>query len=245
MKKSIMAAFAAIFLGAACVGFAACGAGGPDAKSVEGIEVTEEQWNEAIRYFNRTDAECVIRVSSNETVKEGDKTVNTAGTGEGRVKGGKAYVKRSVKMSGNGIGDGEGYIMSREKADEIEKDVIEYYGLFEDGKNYYYTKNNDGDWGKFSLGGDSYNVAAALLLDGIGGFPRYDDEFECSAEDKGYIVKNSPKKVLKFGKVGDDVRLVAVYQYGEEINGETFSKLEVNCVISYTNVADITLPNVG
>lgn len=52
--------------------------------------------------------------------------------------------------------------------------------------------------------------------------------------------------VLKFGKVGDDVRLVAMRMLFEDqtAEGETGEVGECSYIFSYTGVADIDLPSV-
>lgn len=70
---------------------------------------------------------------------------------------------------------------------------------------------------------------------------------------KGYVCKPAIEHapsiityILKFGKVGDDVRLVAMRMLFENqtAEGETGEVGECSYIFSYTGVADIDLPSV-
>lgn len=223
MKHKLLFGFATAAMAAVmCVGFAACG-GGPNAKSVKGEEITEEQWNSFTDVFEKEDAKYTIETSvKTETDDASGSTTLTL-----IQNGAKSYYK--LEASGKSAGD---------KVEHTEESYVEY----KDGKYTVYTKGEDGKWTSEEENYSPYDYTDTLgpLTGMMTQLVSY-AAFEYSADQKGYVLKNLPEgatsPVLKFDKDG---RLVAIYYAYDTEQGS----MELNLVIDY-DAKDITLPTVG
>ena len=177
------------------------------------------------------------------------------GTGSFRYKDGKGYTKSSGTIVGEVLEEGA-YVDS---FPEYFIDMLssrlnseEYYSV-EDGVNFHYTKDEEGKWKKEAQLGTSPTQSFEFYFNYLSF-----ENFKYSEEEKGYVGKpvideslsSTPLSnytfVLKFGKVGDDVRLVAMRMLFEDqtAEGETGEVGECGYFFSYTGVADIDLPSV-
>lgn len=223
MKHKLLFGFATAAMAAVmCVGFAACG-GGPNAKSVKGEEITEEQWGKFTDYFEKEDAKYTIETSVETKSDDGSGTTLMTFTQDGA----KSYYK--VEVNGK-VGD--------KKVD----DVSEVYVEKKDGAYVVYEKGEDGKWTSEEEGYSPVDYMSTLgpISEMASTLLSY-SAFEYSADQKGYVLKNAPEgttsPVLKFDKDG---RLVAIYYSYEVEQGS----MEFNLVVDY-DAKGITLPTVG
>lgn len=238
MKKlliGISAALCAVIMGA-CL--AACA---PDAKDVTSIEVTEEEWNAAFEYLYKDDAVYTMTSISQVEIRCVDGTITGCDTyicnrNKNKTKDAETLTydfpdslkEMAQSMFGSDVESG--------KTAEVET-----YGEAKDGEYYDYYKV-DGKWIK-SKGYVSYELLSRLLSGNNMSYSYY----EFNAEKKGYVRNDledsSESPVVKFGKVGDEVRLIAVYTLLNNTQGEISQTAESNVTISYSS-PEITLPTV-
>lgn len=257
MKKILAGIAVGVCAAVMCVGLAACG---PDAKeaakNAESIEVTEQEWNDALGYFQKDDAEFAAEGRMEEFPGVYSDYIGyllKTGTDSFRYKDGKGYMKSSGSIVGEVLEEGAYVDSFPEYFIDMVSSMLnseEYYSV-EDGVNFHYTKDEEGKWKKEEQLGtsptQSYQFFDYLPF----------ENFEYSEEEKGYVgkpaIESAPSfgvlnitYILKFGKVGDDVRLVAMRILFEDqtAEGETGEVGEGSYIFSYTGVADIDLPSV-
>ena len=232
MKKVLIWITAAACAAVMCDGLVACGSG-VNAKDVKSIQVNEDEWNSAFAYFDSETPEFSVEMSTEQTTKASGQNATMTGTLSFRIKDGKTYGKMESKVSGNAAGGSANANGSEEEYTATENDVF-----------CVYSKGDDGKWTRTEHGTSTF----ISMLSGLVYGPDFSD-FEYSEENKGYVAKNTeaglPVTVYKFGKVGNDVRLVAIYSHSETKVETVETSFTANYVVNYNNVADITLPTVG
>lgn len=263
MKKILAGIAVGVCAAVMCVGLAACG---PDAKeaakNAESIEVTEQEWNDALGYFKKDGAEFAAEGRMEEFPGAYDDYIGyllQTGTGSFRYKDGKSYIKSSGTIVGEVLEEGAYVDSFPEEFIDMASSALntEYYFSVEDGVYFLYTKDDEDKWKKE----DSLGVSPIRSYEFYFNYLSFEN-FKYSEEEKGYVGKPAIDEslsstpfskliskytfVLKFGKVGDDVRLVAMRMLFEDqtAEGETGEVGECSYIFSYTGVADIDLPSV-
>ncbi len=254
MRKNFVLGFTSIALAAGmCVGLAGCG--GVDAEGVNGVEVTEKEWNAALSYFEEEDAvytieyenftsedlECVYldeSLSGGYTNTMYYKAVKNAE---------KEYLKKAEKaeLSGDSKKIMKALDIERKEADEEE----ETYAERTEKAYAIYSQNDDGEWEKKSSNYSLMEFAISMLTSDISFSYK---AYEYSAEMKGYILKDALKMaafenalyVLKFN---DDGKLSAIYFESEKTSKTSgwsrTTTTRLNIVFAY-EADDIEIPNV-
>ena len=240
-KRAVISAVAGIALaGVMCVSFAACGGGGADAKSVKGEEVTKEVWDAAFDYtkFEETYANFKLEESVESVVDAmGIYKVTSTGDTTYTFADKLTYVKGKAKTK-----------ISGDVPSEVKKllgdGTVEYeYYADKDGK---FIEKKDGEWKEVNTSSSleleySYTTATDKLMSMVYRLPSMDfEDYEFSAENKGYVAKEADEGefyVLKFV----DNKLAAVYVEitFEGMTGKT--ELTYNYVMTYGGQS-VTLP---
>lgn len=228
MKKFLFGFTAAALAAVMCVGLVGCG-GGPDAKSVKGEKITEEQWNACLDVFEKEDSKYTVEISVEGSGEAAGNKMSADITLTAIKNGPKASLTMDSVEEANG-----------QKAEEHREGVSE----LKDGKYTLYEKK-DGKWTSTESGGPVVTLDAVLMITGINlGSMRFSD-YKYDADQKGYVLANAPAgmptPVIKFNKDG---QLIAVYEeYNVDAEGVK-SESEINIVITY-EAEDITIPTVG
>lgn len=246
MKKLLFGFTAAALAAVMCVGLVGCG-GGPDAKSVKGEKVTEEQWTKAIEGLQKDDAVFTIEYLEEQSQKASGTIMgkDMSGTSERTCSitaiknGSKEYVKMSDEEKSTGAA-ADAAEAAGEPAEF--KEESETYAELKDGKYTVYEQNDDGKWEKDENGHSI--IPFRSLISEVGSL-NYGD-YEYSEENKGYVLKSAGENpyVIKFDKDG---RLVAIYcgyekEY-DEMGVSASTSYELNIVITY-EADEITIPSV-
>lgn len=228
MKKVLFGFTAAALAAVMCVGLVGCG-GGPDAKSVTGEQIEDEQWQASLDIFDEEDAKYTI-----ELLVEADETVQGQSVHEEmNVTAVKNGPKASLKMEGVSKGGGTTVNKSDESVSELK-----------DGKYTLYTKGSDDKWTSEASSKPAFSIQGIMLIAHINLSTWNFADYKYDEAQKGYVLVNAPQgtnPVLKFNKDG---QLVAVYVEYEGTLAGISMQLEVNMVITY-DAKDITIPTVG
>lgn len=250
MKHKLLFGFATAAMAAVmCVGFAACG-GGPNAKSVKGVEVTEEQWDKAFDYLTADDSVFTIEYKEERNSKSKGEllgvdmsgTYTRTATISAVKNGAKEYVKMTdaEKYKGKIVDTMEAAGQPTETNEEEER-----YSEYKDGAYTVYTKGDDGKWSTSTgVSGVVPLLEIASELDSLS----Y-SAYEYSADQKGYVLKGSTEEdhpvVVKFNKDGQLVAIYCGYSEKHDEGGISGSvKYALNIVIDY-DAKDVNLPSVG
>lgn len=220
-----------ILLSAAlCISLAGCaGAEGEnhaieEAKKVKGIEVTEEEWNEAMTYFQRADAEYSTKFE-------------WRAEGEGGQFYRRVWIQASVK---DGKGHASTYVAEKLPEDDPKEGKGEAYAVTDaNGDVSVYNQATDGTWVKGSgLSMWEFSWGYGYFVRPI---PAY-GEFVYRADKNGYVPVSEyyGPFVYVFDRVGGAVRLVAWYT--EIYKPDGYTDMQEGHVFSYS-VPDILLPD--
>lgn len=250
MRHRLLFGLAASMMAALmCVGFAACGR--VDAKTFAGEEITEEQWNDAVRLLQNEETRFTIeaQATSNGTV-EADLTpnggsklsgdVSSTGTWSYVRNGNKEYTKQveDVTFSGDAkrIYEVFGPIVDMKEGRTEE----ERYTEKNDSVYTLYYRDDNGNWKK-RRGVSSQNMLAGILK--VTDYNRY----EYSTEQKGYVLKDAGEDKLLVLKFDKNARLSAVYYVATEEPFQSGVEIrltgEMKFLITY-DAGEINLPKV-
>lgn len=199
-----------------------------EAKNAKGIEVTEEEWNEAMAYFQRADAEYSTKFEF-QAEREDEN-----GQFYRRV-----WIQASVK---GGKGHASTYAVEKLPEDDPKEVKGEMYAVTDaNGDTFLYNQTSDGTW----LKGSEFSMWEFSWVYGYfaSPIPVY-GEFVYRAEKNGYVPVSEyyAPFVYMFDRVGGAVRLVA--WYSEIYKPDGYTDMQEGHVFSYS-APDILLPEVG
>ncbi len=252
-----------------CAAMAGCAPGSAEnraieeAKNAKGIEVTEEEWNEAMTYFQRADAEYTV---------EGEWTVETD---DYHIQWGYpyAFLKMSIRsfVKDKRVYLRENYITDFEDQEQEDQFVSTatwighypelYAAVTEDG-SFIYAQDKEGGWYQTKApeedGWGWYKTKSptAALTDVAFGdmivivgvltesLPLDYKSYQYDAENGTYAYVNIDGLLTyTFDKIDGKIRLTSIYVQLNEGPGPGV-KSESACVFSYS-APDIILPEVG
>lgn len=250
-KRAIVSTLASLALaGVMCVGFAACGGSDPEAKSIVGEEVTEEQWNAAFNYTSDDFKNFKIEIEEGLTEKAsmGKQSSETEATRTQTVSfvNGKTYGKivaeTSISLKGDFSDAEKEYIKQQEKEGTY---TVEYYVDSETSQTIamvdgsYKAVDDTYKYYHFCESGDAIGVSIVSNTNFA--------DYVYSADQKGYVKKNAEEGetyVIKF----QDGKLKALYIEASEEGtegGATMSYTEYTSYVITYGGQSVNVPTVA
>ena len=253
MKKLFLSIASIVIASVMCIGLAACGNNRLNTKSINGEEITGDQWVAALDTLLDDKANFTVEYYYEQTTDYTHKTM--VHTTEWSAKSMEIATLTKNGALESSIGSEEisisgDTIAAEQVVGKAKTKEIEVYSAIISRKIYNYEKGKDGKWNreeaKTSVIYDEFGFAIAAIKDKF-------SSFVYSTEHKGYIDKNyedgdTQLMVFKF----NGGKLAAIYAYAEvvdltDIEQEyelIINKTEAHLTIEY-KANEIVLPVVG
>lgn len=254
-KRAIFSTFASLALaGVMCVGFAACG--GETAESVNGEEVTADQWASALEnedlYKNfklnvNSDIVMEMKVSAGTETKE----IKVSGTQTGEIvyADSKTYSKNTATVTISGLSDEEKALMNsmlESMLGDFKEGTTEEESYVDESAEptKYIVKDEDGKWVY-----DDYGTGGLKVLSGLARMIGDYENYEYSEHFKGYVEKGTAEDAEEYTVVKfKDGKLKAIYEKsggaGDSSGMSMTQTMTTSYVITYDGQS-VTVPTVS